>query len=80
MNAYFYDKFNAEMGTNVIQYSTRDGRDCADVFGEQFDKVICDVPNYEDRLVLFKDEDSLFKNKHKKERFRLPEVQAQLLK
>lgn len=79
MTAYHCEKFNDEMKTNIIQYSCRDGIACPNVFGEQFDKVLCDVPCFTDRHALFEDSNNIFKSHRSKERIKLPELQSSLL-
>jgi 16S rRNA C967 or C1407 C5-methylase (RsmB/RsmF family) len=79
MNAYLFDDFNPQMGRDVIQYSVRDGQKCPEVFEEQFDKVLCDVPCFTDRNVIFNEEGNVFHPTRVKERLRMPELQSQLL-
>ena len=79
MNAYLLDKYNDQLGTDVIQFSRRDGRECPRAFEQQFDKVLCDVPCYTDRHALFDDDTNIFKAHLIKERVNLPKLQADLL-
>ncbi len=79
MNSYHYDKFNEAIGKDVIQYSNRDALNCPKVFEEQFDKVLCDVPCFTDRHILFNEEGNLFASHRSRERLRMPELQAAIL-
>ena len=79
MQSYLCNRFNEEIGMNIIQYSKRDGQSCPNVFDQEFDKVLCDVPCYTDRHTLFQDDNNIFKSHMAKERLRMPELQASLL-
>ena len=79
MQSHFYSKFNEDVGHEIIQYSLRDGRKCCEIFEQDFDKVLCDVPCYTDRHILFDDETSLFQTQRARERLQMPEKQAGLL-
>lgn len=79
MSAYLVRDFNKDMGKNVVQYCNKDGIMLPEIFEGQFDKVLCDVPCYTDRHVLFNDDGNIFHNARKKERLRMPERQSELL-
>ena len=79
MNSYLLDKYNDQLGLEIIQFSRRDGLLCGEVYQEQFDKVLCDVPCYTDRHALFDNETNIFKAHLIRERVRMPELQANLL-
>jgi len=79
MQSYLCNRFNEEIGMNIIQYSKRDGQSLPNVFDQEFDKVLCDVPCYTDRHTLFQDDNNIFKSHMAKERLRMPELQASLL-
>ena len=79
MQSFLYSKFNEEIGTDVIEYSTRDGQNCPNMHEQEFDKVLCDIPCYTDRHNLFQDDGNIFKSHLVKERLRLPELQSRLL-
>ena len=79
MNSYLLDKYNHQLGLDLIQFSRRDGLTCPEVYADQFDKVLCDVPCYTDRHVLFDDDNNIFKAHLIKDRVRMPELQSKLL-
>ena len=79
MNSYLLDKYNHQLGLDLIQFSRRDGLTCPEMYADQFDKVLCDVPCYTDRHVLFDDDNNIFKAHLIKDRVRMPELQANLL-
>ena len=80
MKSHLYDKFNDGMGQKIVEYSVRDGRKCPNVFEQKFDKVLCDVPCYTDRHVIFEDENNIFKPHRARERLDMPQLQSQLLR
>ena len=79
MQSFLYNRFNEEIGADIIQYSCRNGQFLPDRFENEFDKVLCDVPCFTDRHSLLQEDGNLFKSHLKKDRLQMPELQAKLL-
>ena len=79
MQSFLYNRFNEEIGVDIIQYSRKDGQFLPERFENEFDKVLCDVPCFTDRHNLFQEDGNLFKSHMTKERLQMPELQARLL-
>ena len=74
-------KYNEKLGIDVIHFSKKDGNICPEMYSAQFDKVLCDVPCFSDRLMIFDEEHcNLFQDHRAKERLQLPELQMNLLR
>lgn len=83
MESYVLHAFDKKLLKSVnlpkIQYTKRDGLSYPEEYSDEFDCVLCDVPCFTDRHVLFEEEGNLFNDHRIKERLRMPDLQSHLL-